>query len=175
WLRPEFSNTAIDLGGTGPDTDLVLDDTTLGRVTAGTLRIGDIVTSDITVTGNVTSHAGYDTLSLLTDGSINTAIGAALAAANLALRAGSGLGRTRALAIDAAHLLFASRSGHVQLSDASTVTLTSIDAIDLPPPTSSIAGDVFSAAQVGAVYTLLHSSGGVSGQLTYRGQALAEG
>src|SRR5262249_50156863 len=87
WLRPESSTTAIDLGGTGPDTDLVLDDSALGGVTAGTLRIGDIVTSAITVTGNVTSHAGYDTLSLLTDGSINTATGAALAAANLALRA----------------------------------------------------------------------------------------
>ena len=124
-----------------------MDDSTLGRVTAGTLRIGDAVSSDITVTGNVTRHAGYDTLSLLTtDGSINTATGATLAAANLAVRAGTGIGTTGAVAIDAAHLLFASRSGPVQLRDASAVTLTSIDDA-LIPPTSSINGDVFSAAQ----------------------------
>jgi hypothetical protein len=173
WLRPDFPNMAIDLGGTGPDTDLVLDDSALGRVTAGTLRIGDAYTIDITVTGNVTGHAGYDTLSLLTDGSIDTATGATLAAANLALRASTGIGTTGALAIDAAHLLFASRSGPVQLSDASTVTLTGIDA--LLPPTSTIAGDVYTAQKVGAVYTLLHSGGGVSGQISYAGQALAEG
>src|SRR5262249_31460493 len=44
----------IDLGGTGPGTDLVLSDSALDRVTAGILRVGDATAylGDITVTGN---------------------------------------------------------------------------------------------------------------------------
>src|SRR5262249_54270181 len=98
----------IDLGGTGPSTDLVLSDSALDRVTAGILRVGDAPAypGDISVTGDVTRHPGYDTLSLQTQGRINTANGARLAAANLALQAGSGIGTAGPMAIDAAHLAF---------------------------------------------------------------------
>src|SRR5262249_6508630 len=92
WIRPSTPNRDIDLGGTGPSSDLVVDDSALGKVTAGTLRIGDSSTGDITVTGDVTSHPSYDTLSLLSGRSINTANGATLAANNLALRADDGIG-----------------------------------------------------------------------------------
>jgi hypothetical protein len=163
----------IDLGGNGPATDLVLDDKALGRVTAGTLRIGDATTylGDITVTGHVTRHAGYDTLSLQTSqGTINTAAGATLSVVNLALQAGTGIGTTRRMAIDVANLAFASGKGPIQLGNANSLTLTSVDTL----LASSIPPDVFSAPQVGDVYTLL-SSGGVIGQITYQGHALAEG
>ena len=163
----------IDLGGTGPGTDLVLSDSALGRVTAGTLRVGDATAylGDITVTGDVTRRPGDDTLSLQTQGRINTANGARLAAANLALQAGGGIGTAGPMAIDAAHLAFASHSGPIQISDASAVALTGVDTL----PASSIPGDVFSSAVVGSVFTLLHTNGGVSGQVTYQGQPLAEG
>jgi hypothetical protein len=164
----------IDLGGTGPATHLVLSDSALGWVTAGTLRIGDATTylGNITATGNVTRHSGYDTLSLQTQrGRINTAAGATLAVANLALQAGTGIGTTAAMAIDATHLAFASQSGGIHISDPNTVTLTSVATL----PASSIPGNVFSAPQLGAVFTLLSSNGGVSGQVTYQGHALAEG
>src|SRR5262249_35503745 len=36
-------------------------------------------------------------------------------------------------------------------------------------------GDIYTSPDVGSVYTLLYSNGGVSGQITYQGQALAEG
>src|SRR5262249_7049296 len=148
-VTPLTAARNIALGGTGPATDLVLDDSALGRVTAGTLRIGDAAsTGDITVTGNVTSHPGYATLSLqTTQGRINGAGGATLAAANLALQAGRGIGTTGALAIGATHLAFASQHGPIQLRDASAVTLTSVDTL----LASSIPGDVFSAPDVGAV------------------------
>src|SRR5262249_54813372 len=127
---------------------------------------------DITVTGNVTGHPGYNTLSLQTQqGSINTAAGATLTAADLALQAGTGIGTTGAMAIAAANLAFASQSGTIHLSNAGAVTLTSVYRLQA----SSIPADVFSAPKVGDVYTLLHSSGGVSGQITYQGQALPEG
>jgi hypothetical protein len=164
----------IDLGGTGPATDLVISDSALGRVTAGTLRIGDATfyLGDITVTGDVTRHAGYDTLSLqTTQGTTNTAARATLAVANLALQAGTGIGTTGRMAIDATHLAFASQSGPIQLHDARAVKLIGVDTL----PASSIPPDVFSAPQVGDVYTLLSSDAGISGQVTYQGDALAEG
>jgi hypothetical protein len=73
------------------------------------------------------------------------------------------------MAIDATQLAFASQSGPIHLSDANSLTLTSVGG-----QVSSIPGDVFSAAKVGSVDTLL-TSGGVSGQITYQGRALREG
>src|SRR5262249_10888518 len=93
-----------------------------------------------------------------------------LAAANLALQAGSGIGTSAAMAIDAANLAFASQNGPINISDASTVTLTGVG----PLSASSIPGDVYSSATVGSVYTLLHSVGGIHGQISSRGQPLLE-
>jgi hypothetical protein len=68
--------------------------TQLFTTASGTLTLGRAAyTGDITVTGNVTGHTGYATLSLQTQqGIINTATGATLAVANLAVQAGSGSG-----------------------------------------------------------------------------------
>src|SRR5262249_48556111 len=87
-VTPLTATRNIARGGPGPDTDLVLDDSALGRVTAATLRIGDATagTGAINVTGSVSRHPGYATLSLQTkEGSINAAQGATLTVANLAL------------------------------------------------------------------------------------------
>src|SRR5262249_51313822 len=142
----------IDLGGTGPDTHLVLSDSALAQVTAGTLRIGDATTylGDITVTGGVTKHSGDDTPSLQTQrGRINAAAGATLAAANLALQAGSGIGTSGRMAIDATDLAFASQGGPIRLHAAGAVTLAAVDTL----AASSIPGDVFSSPKVGDVFT----------------------
>jgi CSLREA domain-containing protein len=173
-LEPLTATRNIDLGGTGPATDLVLDDATLGRVTAGTLRIGGAPagTGDITITGAVTAHPGYATLSLQTvNGRINGAGGATLAAANLALQAGDGIGTTGTLLVAATDLAFASRSGPIRISNAGAVTLKGVDEL----AGSSIPGDITSSSVVGSVYTILTSSGGVSGQISYNGRALSEG
>jgi hypothetical protein len=172
-VTPLTAGRDIDLGGNGPTTDLVLSDNALGQVTAGTLRLGGTAyTSNITVTGDVARHFSYDTLSLqTTNGTINAASGATLAAINLALQAGTGIGTTGRMAIEVIHLAFASQKGPIQLSDANALTLASVDTLPAP----SIPGDVFSASKVGAVYTLLSSGGRISGQITYLGKVLAEG
>ena len=124
------------------------------------------------VTGSVSRHTGFDTLILQTQaGVINAASGVVLSVANLALQAGIGIGTTGAIAIDATHLAFASQSGAIQLSDSNAVTLTSVG----PVSASSIPGDVFSAAKVGDSFTLLHTGGGVTGQITYNGQCPGRG
>jgi hypothetical protein len=140
---------------------------------SGALHFGDASqTGDITVAGDVTRHPGYDTLALQTRGRINTASGATLAVANLALQAGSGIGTTGPLAIDANTLAFASDRGPIRISDANPVTLTAVDAL----PHSSIPGDVFSSKVVGSVDTLLSSGGvSVSAPIYYQGQPLKEG
>ena len=173
-LKPFTTTRNIDLGGTGPITDLVLSDSALGRVTAGTLRIGDVTadTGDIDVTGSVSSHPGYATLSLQTqNGKINEANGATLTVANLALQAGSGIGTTGDFRTAVTNLAFANQSGAIHISNTGAVTLTNVDTLT----GASIPGNIHSSSVVGSVYTLLQSSGGVSGQISYNGQPLAEG
>jgi hypothetical protein len=171
-IRTAQPDQPISLGGTsGPG--LALSDAELAQIfTTGALTIGDpTYTGEIMVTTNVTQHPGYATLSLqTTKGNINAAAGATLAVASLALQAGSGIGTTGNLAINVTQLAFASQSGPIHLQDASAVTLTSVATL----PASSIPGNVFSAPQVSGVSTLL-GSGGVSGRVTYQGQALQEG
>jgi hypothetical protein len=172
-LKPLTTTRNIDLGGTGPTTDLVLGDSDLGRVTAGTLRIGDATadTGDIDVTGSLSSHPGYATLSLQTQtGSINEANGATLTVANLALQAGSGIGTSGNLHTAVTNLSLANQSGAIHISNTGAVTLTNVDTLI----GSSIPGNIDSSPVVGNVYTLLHSSG-VKGQISYNGRALADG
>jgi hypothetical protein len=123
------------------------------------------------VTGSVSSHPGYATLSLQTRGSIKQANGATLAVANLALQAGSGIGTTGDLLTTVTYLAFANTKGAIRISNTGAVTLTSVDTVI----GSSIPGDIYSSSVVGSVYTLLHSSAGVSGLISYNGRALAEG
>jgi DNA-binding beta-propeller fold protein YncE len=173
-FRTALPGQPINVGGAS-GTGLSLSDAELAQLftTAGrAVTIGDSnQTGDITVTGSVSRHPGFDTLILQTPGgAINAAGGAMLSVANLALQAGTGIGTTGAMAIDATYLGFASQSGAIQLSNSGAVTLTSIG----PISASSIPGDVFSAAEVGDSFRLLHSGGGVTGQITYSGRALTQ-
>ena len=131
----------IDLGATS-GTGLVLSDAELAQIfttATGLVTIGDATsTGDITVTGHVSSHPGYDTLFLQTQARINTVSNTLLAVANLALHAGNGIGTTGAMAIDAAQLAFDNDAGPVQLNDARAVTLTSVG----PLSASSFPADV---------------------------------
>jgi sugar lactone lactonase YvrE len=138
-----------------------------GAVTIG----GANNTGNILVTGPVTRHRGYKTLILQTEnGTINSSGGAVIAANDLALVAGTGIGTTGAISLDVATMAFSSQSGGIQLSDASPITLGSVG----PLSTSSIPDNIFSAPQVGDSYTILHS-GGVTGEISFSGRALAEG
>lgn len=173
----ETSQSALPISmGASSGDGLSLSDAELAQIFAvpgGGLTVGDASqTGDITLVGPVARHPGYDTLILRTpQGAINAVGGATLAVANLALLAGSGIGTTGAVTIDATHLAFATQSGPIRLGDTNAVALTSVGTL----ATSSIPGDIFSAANVGESYTLLRSGGGVSGQITYDGRALAEG
>ena len=173
-IRNSEPGQPIDVGGTS-GTGLSLSDAELAQLfttAGGAVTIGDSSeTGDITVTGSVTRHTGFNTLILQTQGSvINAASGGVLSVANLALQAGSGIGTTGAIAIDATHLAFASQSGAIQLSDSNAVTLTSVGTLSA----SSIPGDVFSATNVGDSFTVLHAGLGVTGQLSYNGNPLAQ-
>ena len=173
-MKPFTTTRNIDLGGIGPSTDLVLSDSALARVTAGTLRIGDATadTGDITVTGNVSSHPGFATLSLQTqNGKINEANGATITVANLALHAGTGIGTTGDFRTAVTKLAFANQSGAIHISNTGAVTLTNVDSLT----GATIPGNIHSSSVVGSVYTLLHSSDGIKGQISYNGQPLADG
>ena len=173
-LRTAQAGEPISIGATF-GAGLILSDAELAQLftsAGGAVTIGDPSnTGDISVTGSISRHTGFDTLILQTQaGVINAASGVVLSVANLALQAGIGIGTTGPMAIDATHLAFASQSGAIQLSDANAVTLMSIG----PVSASTIPGDVFSAANVGDSFTLLHTGGGVTGQVAYNGSALAE-
>ena len=136
-------NVPISLGDDS-GIGFVLSDAELSRIftiASGIVTIGDSpYAGNIIVTANVAPHAGYNTLSLHTQqGTINTAAGATLAVANLALAAGSGIGSTGPMSIDATNLAFANQSGSIQLNEANTVMLTGVG----PLAQSSIPGDIF--------------------------------
>jgi hypothetical protein len=172
-IRTAQPDQPITLGGTS-GIGLSLSNAELAQIFTvgnGPVTIGDATTGNITVAGNVGPFTGFSTLSLQTQGRINTANGATLATGYLALQAGTGIGTTASLSINATHLAFASQGGPIQISDASPVTLTGVAGL----PVSSIPVDVFSSPNVGSVYTLLRTDGGVSGTATYKGQPLAEG
>ena len=173
-LRTAQAGEPISIGATF-GAGLILSDAELAQLftsAGGAVTIGDPSnTGDILVAGSISRHTGFDTLILQTQaGVINAASGVVLSVANLALQAGIGIGTTGPMAIGATHLAFASQSGTIQLSDANAVTLMSIG----PVSASTIPGDVFSAANVGDSFTLLHTGGGVTGQITYNGLALAQ-
>ncbi|HXJ71940.1 MAG TPA: hypothetical protein VNM37_03765, partial [Candidatus Dormibacteraeota bacterium] len=84
-LEPFNTTGDIDLGGSDAAGTLGLTDTELGRVTAGVLHIGSLsIIGGITISNAITRHAGYNTLTLQTDGSIGQT--APLSVANLAVQ-----------------------------------------------------------------------------------------
>ena len=68
-LQPQTAVTVIDLGGANAAGTLGLSNAELGRVTAGTLKIGSAAnTGGISITAAITATTGWSTLSLLTGG-----------------------------------------------------------------------------------------------------------
>jgi hypothetical protein len=124
-LAPFSAGQPIDLGlGT---TALGLSDTELGQITAGILRIGSSTAGSITLTGNVTTHAGYSTLSLITGGGIVEGAGS-IAVSNLALLAATGIGSAGTLNTVVSSLAFQNlTSGAVQVSNTGALTIKAID------------------------------------------------
>ena len=173
-LEPLNTSRNIDLGGTGPGSDLVVDDGALNWVIAGTLHIGDPTadTGDIDVTGTVSIHNGYNTLFLKTKtGSINTASDATIAVSALALQAGSGIGTTGDLHTAVSELAFVNRSGVIHISNTGAIDISGVDSLRF----SSIPGDIYSSSVVGSVYTIAHSNVGVGGEIIYHDRSLPEG
>src|SRR5262249_23114861 len=85
---------AIDLGLGTTAGDLGLSDTELGQVTASILRIGRTDNAgNLSITGQITVHAGFDTLSLRSGGAILDANLSEpdIAVSNLALHAAAGI------------------------------------------------------------------------------------
>jgi hypothetical protein len=124
-LAPYTATQQVVLGGADGAGTLGLSDAELGQVTASVLRVGPVGGS-ISIGGAVTRHAGYNTLSLSTGGSISQT--AALSVANLALCAVGGIALTNsANTVDT--LAFTAASGSVNFTNASANALT-IGAVD---------------------------------------------
>jgi hypothetical protein len=91
-LRQESTGTPIDVGLGSTLGALDLSDAMLGQVTAGILRIGRADNNGgITVTGPVTPHAGFNTLSLLSGGAISENPAATIAVTNLEAQGAGGV------------------------------------------------------------------------------------
>ncbi|HQU45496.1 MAG TPA: hypothetical protein PK867_21965, partial [Pirellulales bacterium] len=117
---------AIDLGGGTTAGDLDLSDADLAEVTAGTLRIGRTGNSgNITVTAPVTTHAGYNTLSLLSGGTVSESGTGAISVTNLAVQAAAGADLSTN-ASDVGNLAFDTTSGNVQFSNTGPLTIASV-------------------------------------------------
>ena len=174
-IRTAQPGQSISIGANS-GTGLAISNAELAQIfttASGTITFGDpSQTGDIDVTGNVSSHPGFATLSLQTqNGKINEANGATITVANLALHAGTGIGTTGDFRTAVTNLAFANHSGAIHISNTGAVTLTNVDTLT----GASIPGNIHSSSVVGSVYTLLHSSDGIKGQISYNGQPLAEG
>ena len=94
-LQPFTTTQAIALGVASSPGTLGISDSDLGNITASVVQVGNSSDSaGIAVSGAVTRHPGYSTLSLTTGGSITQT--APLSVANLALQSGAGIALTNA-------------------------------------------------------------------------------
>lgn len=126
----------ISLGGGAAAGALGISDAELALITASVLRIGRTDNpGDISLDGEVTTHVGYSTMSLLTGGAIRDDFaGTDINVVNLALQAAKGIGDAGAftlLDIQVTNVAFAnSTSGLTQVKDAGGgLTIASVDTI----------------------------------------------
>jgi hypothetical protein len=136
-LTPVTASETIDVGGTATNGAGILgiSDAELSEITASAVRIGSSSqTGPITVFGNVTTHAGYNTLDLIaggTGGSITESTGT-VAVANLALQAANGIGSAGAIQVSGPiNVAFDNTtSGAVQItSTGGGMTIGSVDGV----------------------------------------------
>jgi hypothetical protein len=113
----------ISLGGGAAAGSLGISDTELGRITAGVVRIGRTDNpGDLSLDGAVTTHAGFNTLSLRTGGAIrDDNLGTDITVANLAMQAAKGIGDSgtfNIVDVQVTKVAFANTiSGLAQISD----------------------------------------------------------
>lgn len=138
-LTTATATNTIAVGGADGPTTLGLDDTDLGNIAAGVVRIGSSVqTGPINIAGNITAHLGYNTLDLIATGpggAITEGLAGSITVANLALQADSGIGSIGQVAIlGPVNLAFRNTtSGNVQINSKGASTITKIDMLDGTP------------------------------------------
>jgi fibronectin-binding autotransporter adhesin len=119
----------IDLGLGTTAGDLDLSDAALGNVTAGVLRIGRTDNSgNLTLTGQVTAHAGFSTLSLLTGGGVldSNFTEPDIAVTNLAIQSASGINLDTAVST----LAFTNTAGFIFIRNTGgPLTVGSVDGL----------------------------------------------
>ncbi len=128
-FQPFNGSTAIDLGS-NTSGKLGLTDAELAQVSAGVVQVGNSTQSGgITFSAPITSHNGFNTLSLVTFGSIANTVttGTALTTANVALRSGSGIGVGGTLTIDASNLAYLNELNDVNITAPGSLTIGGVD------------------------------------------------
>ncbi|HEY1379409.1 MAG TPA: VCBS repeat-containing protein [Gemmataceae bacterium] len=139
----------VSLGGGAAANALGLSDAELDQVTAGVLRVGRTDNAgDISVDGPVATHAGFNTLSLLTGGAVRDdsfSIPPDITVTNLAIQAAAGIGDAgtfTVMDVNVTTLAFVnSTSGLVRVSDLiGGVTIAPVDTITVS--SSALGGDV---------------------------------
>jgi hypothetical protein len=134
-LNPTDPTRTISIGGADIATQLGLDDTDLSNVTAAVVRIGSSSqTGAISIDGNITRQAGYNTIDLNATGAGGAIVenGGSIDVANLALQADSGIGSAGAIdVVGPINLAFQNvTSNNVQMSSAGALTITTVDTLD---------------------------------------------
>jgi hypothetical protein len=124
FLQPKTPGTAINLGGPDAAGTLGLSDGELGRITAGILRIGNASSGGITVSAPITSHAGYNTLSLTSGAAVtDNAAADTITVTSLAVQAVTGISLDTVVSNLAASDSGAAASGNVRISNTGALAL----------------------------------------------------
>lgn len=123
----------ISLGGGAGAGALGLSDAELAQVTAGVLQIGRTDnTGTINVDGQVTAHAGYSTLALLTGGAVTdgNAAGNDIEVVSLAFDTNGDVGTTAdPLETKVTNLAWDTGAGSIDLVNAGALTITTVNGV----------------------------------------------
>ncbi len=133
-LIPQTGGQAIALGGADAVGTLGLTDAELDLITTGVVDIGSFfqTLANISVAGQITAPAGYNTLSLQTGGAIVDATAteqADVTVANLALQSGNNLGGADDLDIAVTNLALLNAVAAVQITNSGPLTIGTVDGI----------------------------------------------
>ncbi|HXQ15508.1 MAG TPA: YDG domain-containing protein [Caulobacteraceae bacterium] len=151
-LTPFDAGVPIDLG-TAPGGVLGLTQASLDQVTAGVLQIGANTAGDLTITAPIGAPAGWSTLSLVNNGTINEQAGDSLTLANL--RVSSSGPVTLDVASNNIQTFAASTTSSDSIVDGTGLTIGTVDGVN------GISTSGGSAVDVTANGTLSESGGGL--------------
>jgi fibronectin-binding autotransporter adhesin len=150
----------IDLGGGTTAGDLGLSDAELGHVIASVLHIGRADNAgNIIVIAPITTHSGFDTLSLVSGGAVDDANSSTgdVTVANLIAQAADGINLDTAVS----NLAFENAAGAVSIRNTGGLTIASIGSVD---------GVFSSSSNLGATTTL-----SATGQVTFAANTTSAG